>query len=214
MLSELLLAVMLAAVQNALDSGQQALNAGDLTGAEQLFRQYLSQNPNSAEALSNLGAICARRGQFSEAVTFYQKALGANPKLLPVHFNMAIALGQLKAYDTAAKHLRTFLRAYPDEARARQLLGLCLTEMGDFRDALPELEGSYRLNPKDASILYSLAYANARAGDADRAAELLQQSQANPGNSKLIEGLIEYRRGRFAEAKTLFKEVLELNPDA
>jgi tetratricopeptide (TPR) repeat protein len=213
MLGELLFAVMLAADQNALDSGQQALQAGDLARAEQLFRQYLSQNPNSAEALSNLGVIHARREQFSEAVLFYQKALEANPKLLPVHFNIAIALGQLKAYDQAAKHLRTFLRYYPNEARARQLLGLCLTEIGDFRGALPELEAGYKLNPKDPSILFSLAYANARSGNADRAAELLQQSQANPGHGKLIEGLIEYRRGRFAEAKALFKEVLELNSD-
>src|SRR5712692_7306875 len=109
MLSELLLVVMLAAVQNALDSGQQALQAGDLTRAEQLFRQYLSQNPHSAEALSNLGAICARREQFSDAVAFYEKALQANPKLTPVHFNMAVALGQLKAYGKAVEHLRVFL---------------------------------------------------------------------------------------------------------
>src|ERR1700716_3042753 len=98
MFSQLLFAVLLAAVPNALDSGQQALNAGDLNGAERLFRQYLAQNPNSAEALSNLGAICARREQFAEAVTFYERALKANPKLAPVHFNMAVALGQLKAY--------------------------------------------------------------------------------------------------------------------
>src|SRR5712692_2364743 len=215
MLSELLLAVMLAAVpQNLLDSGQQALQAGDLTRAEQLFQQYLSQNPNSAEALSNLGAIRARREQFSEAVAFYEKALQANPKLAAVHFNMAIALGHLKAYDKAAQHLRTFLQSYPNEARARQLLGLSLLESGDPRGALAELETSYKLNPKDGSILYALALANARAGDPDRAAELLRQSQTNPGQSKLIEGLIEYTRGRFAEAKALFKEVLQLNPDA
>ena len=97
MLGELLFAVMLAAVpQNSLDRGQQALQAGDLSGAEQLFRQYLSQNPNSAEALSNLGAICARRQQYSDAVAWYEKALRANPKLIAVHFNIAIALGQLK----------------------------------------------------------------------------------------------------------------------
>jgi len=70
------------------------------------------------------------------------------------------------------------------------------------------------LNPQDGSIVYALAQANARAGDADRAAELLRQSQTNPAQGKLIEGLIEYRRGRFAEAKTLFQEVLRLNPDA
>ena len=92
MLSELLIAAMLAAVpQNALDSGQQALQAGDLARAEQLFRQYLSQNPHSAKALSNLGAIFARREQFSDAVAFYEKALHENPKLTPVHFNMAVA---------------------------------------------------------------------------------------------------------------------------
>ena len=35
-------------------------------------------------------------------------------------------------------------------------------------------------------------------------------SEADPAQSKLIEGLIEYRRGRFAEAKTLFQGVLAL----
>src|SRR5262249_53687841 len=85
--------------------------------------------------------------------------------------------------------------------------------IGDFRGALPELEASYRLNPKDTSILYSLAYANARAGDVDRAADLLRQSQADSSQAGLIEGLIEYRRGRFTEAKTLFQGVLASNPD-
>jgi tetratricopeptide (TPR) repeat protein len=213
MLGALWIAVMLAAAQNALDSGQQALQAGDLTRAEQLFKQYLSQNPDSAEALSDLGAVCARRQQFSEAVAFYAKALKANPKLVPVHFNMAIALGQLKEYDKAAQHLRIFLQSYPKEARARQLLGLSLLELGDLRGALAELETSYKLNPKDGSILYTLALANVRAGDADRAVELLRQTQTDPVQSKLIEALIEYRRGRFAEAKALFQEVLRLNPD-
>lgn len=214
MLSDLWLAVMLAAVpHNALDSGQQALQSGDLARAEQLFRQHLSQHPGSAEALSNLGAICSRREQFAEAVAFYEKALKANPKLVPVHFNIAVALGRLKAYDKAAQHLRVFLQSYPNEPRAHQLLGLSLMEAGDVRGALVELEASFKLNPRDGSILYSLAYANARAGDPDRAAELLRQSESNPAQAKLIEGLIEYRRGRFPEAKILFQEVLKLSPD-
>ena len=94
------------------------------------------------------------------------------------------------------------------------MLGLCLTESGDFRGALPELEASYKLNPKDASILFSLAYANARAGDVDRAAELLRRSEADPAQAGLIQGLIEYRRGRFPEAKTLFQSVLARKPDS
>ena len=93
------------------------------------------------------------------------------------------------------------------------MLGLCLTETGEFRAALPELEASYQINPNDPSILYALAYANARAGDVDRAAELLRRSETDPAQAKLIEGLIEYRRGRFPEAKALFQGVLALKPD-
>src|SRR5437868_4459321 len=118
MLSAWLFVVMLAAVQNELDSGQQALKAGDLARAEQFFRQFLAQNPNSADALSNLGAIRPRREQFSEALVFYERALKQNPKLVQVHFNMAIVLGHLREYDKAAQHLRHFLQAYPQEARA------------------------------------------------------------------------------------------------
>lgn len=212
---EFFLAFMLAAVaQNLLDSGRRALESGDVVRAEQNFRQYLQDHPESAEALSNLGALYARREQFREAVSFYQRALKADPKLTPVHFNMAIALGRLKEYGPAAEHLRMFLNTYPQEPRARQLLGLCLTEIGDFRRALPELEMSYKLNAKDASILFSLAYANARAGDVDRAAELLRRLEADPTQAKLIEGMIEYRRGRFSEAKALFQGVLALKPDS
>lgn len=202
-----------AAPQNLLDSGKQAMQSGDLSRAERDFRGYLKEHPSSAEALSNLGAICARREQFREAVDLYERALKADPKLVPVHFNLAIALGRLNQHGRAAEHLRTFLRTYPVEPRAHQLLGLCLTETGDFRGALPELEASYKLNPKDASILFSLSYANARAGDIDRAAALLQQSEADPVQANLIQGLIEYRRGRFAEAKTLFQSVLAARND-
>lgn len=215
MLREFFFGLLLAAApQNLLDSGRRAFEAGDLVRAEQSFRQFLKEHPDSAEAFSNLGAICARREQFREAVGFYEKALHADPRLTPVHFNVAVALGRLNDYAGAADHLRIFLKAYPQESRAHQLLGLCLTEIGDFRAALPALEASYELNPNDNSILYSLAYANARDGGVDRAADLLRRSEANPAQAKLIEGLIEYRRGRFTEAKALFEGVLAHQPDS
>src|SRR6476469_8100295 len=120
MVRELLFGFWLAAVsQTLLDSGRQAFESGDLVRAERSFREYLKDNPSSAEALSNLGAICSRREQFQEAVGFYQKALQSNPKLVPIHFNLAVALERLNQYAEAAKHLRVFLKTYPQEARAR-----------------------------------------------------------------------------------------------
>ena len=68
MVREVFFGLWLAAVpQNGLDSGRRAFELGDLARAEQSFRDYLKEHPDSAEALSNLGAICARREQFRDA---------------------------------------------------------------------------------------------------------------------------------------------------
>ncbi len=214
MLGFALILIALAVPQpDLLGDGQRAFARGELDRAEALFRQHLKKFPNSAEAWSNLAAVHARRGQFAEAVPLYERALKANPKLAPVHFNLAVSLGQLKRYPEAAAHLREFLKIYPNEARARQLLGLCLMESGDPRGALEELEKSYRLNPDDGSILYSLAYAHARGGDEEKAAAYLARTESNPVQAKLIEGLLLYRRGMWAEAKDVFAEVVRLKPD-
>jgi tetratricopeptide (TPR) repeat protein len=210
----LLAAAFAAQAQDALESGRRALESGDLNRAERLFQEYLARHPDSAEAYSNQAIVYARREQYGEAANLYEKALKINPSLVQIHFNAAVSLGKLRRYDEAAGHLRAFLKSYPDEPRAHQLLGLCLVETGDLRAALQELEISYKEDPKDGSILYSLAYANARAGDLDRAAALLRGLESNPAQVKLIQGLIEYRQQRFIEAKALFQEVVQTMPDS
>ncbi len=207
-----MLVLLLLALADLLSEGRHALEQGDLTRAEQLFQAHLKQFPASGEALSNLAAVKARRGEYAAAVPLYARALKANPKLTPVHFNAAVALGQLKRYQEAAGHLRAFLKVYPNESRAHQLLGLCLMESGDPRGALAALDRSYQLNPKDGSILYALAYTHARAGNDARAAEILSSLEGNPTQARLIEGLIQYRRGMWAEAKDMFQKVVDADP--
>ncbi|MCL5746594.1 MAG: tetratricopeptide repeat protein, partial [Acidobacteria bacterium] len=214
MILALIVAAVLSPQPEPLDRGRLAFQAGDLNRAEQLFREFLKQHPQSAEAYSNLAAVHARREQYAEAVKLYERALQINPKLVPVHFNIAVPLGQLRRHREAATHLRAFLKSYPDEPRARQLLGLCLVETGELTAALRELEASFRTNPNDGSIRYALAYAHARAGDVERAAAIFRDADSNPAQSKLIQGLIEYRQQRYAEAKVSLREAVAAMPSA
>jgi len=197
---------------NALDAGSKALAAGDLATAEALFGRYLKSHPHSAEALSNLAAVHARREQFPEAVALYERALGANPKLTPVHFNIAVAYIRTADYASAATHLRAFLKAYPGEARAHQLLGICLVETGEFEKAIRELEVSLKQDSRDPSVRFSLAYAHARAGNTERAEEILKGLRLAPAQTLLIEAELERRRERYPEAREKFEQVVRLDP--
>lgn len=200
--------------QDLLSSGQRAFESGDFARAEAHFREHLKSDPNSAEAMSNLAAIHSRRGELSSAVALYEKALGANPKLVPIHFNLAVALVRAGEYRKAAGSLRVFLKTYPKDLRGRELLGICLVENGELRDAIEQLEAVHLEKPAEAGTVFSLAYAHARAGNAERGQELIARLQSHPAQARLIEGLIEYRRDRFPEAKALFEKALAHDPNS
>lgn len=198
--------------QDALSEGQKAFERGDFARAEALFRQQLKIQPNSAEAMSNLAAIHSRRGEFAEAVALYQKALSVNRGLVEIHFNLAVARLRSSDYRGAARSLRVFLKSHPGEPRARELLGICLVESGELSAAIAELEAVLGEKPGDASALFSLAYAHARGGDAGRGQALIARLESHPAQARLVEGLIEYRRERFPEAKRKFEEALRHDP--
>lgn len=190
-----------------LSEGRRAFQAGDLAQAEAAFRSHLKIHPGSAEATSNLAAVAARREQYPEAIRLYERALKLAPKLVEVRFNLAVA--QLKSGDAAraVENLAVFLRAFPQEERAKKLRGIALVESGQLKRGIAELE-PYSDDPAARVVL---AMAQARSGDERRATELL--AGLPPVNAAMVEGLIEYRRERYGEAKAKFEDVLRYNPN-
>ena len=209
----LLLAVLTASAEDWLAQGQEAFAKGDFIRAEAAFREHLKANPASAEALSNLAAVLSRREQHQEAIALYRRALEADPRLHQIHFNLAVAQLRALRYADASASLRSFLESFPNDLRARQLLGLCLVETGDFTAAIQELERVYAANPADASVVFSLAYAHARGGSAARGSQLLAKIESNPAQANLLRGLMHYREGRFAEAREAYEATLRYQPD-
>ncbi len=124
-----------------------------------------------------------------------------------MRFNLGVAQMKAGRAADAAVSFERFLLDYGEEPRARLLLGMCLAESGDLRRAIPELERF----PNDSTALYALAVAHAREGDETRAVELL--ARLDPASAAMTQGWVEYRRGRFAEAKEKFEESLRFQPD-
>lgn len=205
--------LLLGAQQDALTMGQQAFAAGDLSRAEMLFREHLQAQPKDPRALSNLAAVHSRRENFPEAVKLYREAIAAAPHVPEIRFNLAIALLKSGQAGEATEELRSFLKARPKEMRARQLLGVSLLEAGDFRGAIQELEQVRVASPNDPSVVFALAMAHARGGDEAQGKALVAGLERFPAQARLLEGLMEYRAGRFDEARAKFEECLRYEPN-
>lgn len=160
--------------------------------------------------MSNLAAVLARREDFGQAIPLYQKALKTNPKLTQINFNLGVAQMKSGDYAGCAASFNRFLKSYSGEPRAWQLLGICKVEGGDLKGGIAALEKIP--NPDTAAIL-TLAIAHARDGDENKAASLLARLDTQPAQAQLVEGLIEYRREHYPEARTHFEQALKSEPN-
>ena len=214
----LLLAGFVANAQDdLLRTGQEAFQRGDFPRAEQAFAEYAGRNPNSAEAWSNLAAAQSRLEKFEAAIANYEKALKLDPKLTPVHFNLAVALIRSGQCDRAVQSLERFLAEHPNELRAQQLSGICLVELGDHRHGIQQLENVYAAKSREPSVIFALAAAHIRGGDAARGEELLMGMEFVAGAQAqvhLLRGLLAYRARNYTTAEEEFQEVLKTNPDS
>ncbi len=67
-----------------LNSGINELSAGNLSEAEVLLTKAIEANPMNAEAFYYRGKVKRQKGNFSEAINDFQRALDINP-----NFNQA-----------------------------------------------------------------------------------------------------------------------------
>src|SRR5712692_8276566 len=65
--------------------------AGDLQGAREAYEAALRLVPNRVDALSNLGVIFVRLGQYGEAIKRYKEALAVDENQPDIRLNLGLA---------------------------------------------------------------------------------------------------------------------------
>lgn len=83
-------------------------------------------NSNDPEELKRMGNENYKKGQFGEALFFYEKAIAISPRNAPYHCNRAAALMGLKRLAEAVRECEEAIRLDPEYARAHHRLGSLL----------------------------------------------------------------------------------------
>src|SRR4028119_1824587 len=66
--------------------------AGRLLEAENLYRQIIEVQPESANVLCLLGIAARQQGKVAEAIDLYEQAIAHKPDFVEAHLNKATAL--------------------------------------------------------------------------------------------------------------------------
>lgn len=108
-------------------------NANANAGKEKTYsRGTLSNDP---EELKRIGNENYKKGNFTEALSFYDKAIAISPGNAAYHCNRAAALMSLKRVMEAVKECEEAIRLDPSYFRAHQRLGSLLLTLGQVENA-------------------------------------------------------------------------------
>lgn len=202
---------------NALaDAASARQNAAMFAEADDMYRQALALNPNSAEAHHNFGLALAAQNQPAEALVEYENAVRADPNFETAQFDLAEALSHANQPAGAAEHYAAAARLNPNRVETHSGLGLCKAMLGDMAGAVDELKEAVRLKPGNAGAWGNLGNALGAQGKYQEAGQAYASAlKLDPKDfqTEFNFGLTLLREGKNAEAREHFQEALRLKPD-
>ncbi len=133
------------AAESAADWYQRGLEleSEDQAAARSAYQKAVELDPSMSDAYVNLGRIAHENGGLGEAVRLYHLALERAPEDPIIHYNLAVALEDMKRFEPALSHYDRALELDPGFADAHYNLGCLLERLGRRAQALRHLQ-AYR----------------------------------------------------------------------
>jgi len=127
-----------AQVEEIYAQGIQALQRGDLAGAETAFNKVLRLAPSSAEAYNSLGWVLQAEGKIDPAIREFQAAIKLKPDFPLAHINLSNAFSAEWERPGALREAREAVRLAPSDSEARRTLARGFDASGDLTSAIEE----------------------------------------------------------------------------
>jgi Flp pilus assembly protein TadD len=192
----------LSPIDAALALADLALRTNHPDLARTLFEKTAKENPDSPAAVAGLGALALSANQKDDARREFERAIAMGLNDARTYFELA-ALN----HDDAL--IEKALTIDSNFAEAHFLLGVRLTDAGNFASAVAHLEKAVALQPRRFTYWNALAYVQAKSGDRQAAAESARRASIlahTPEEEHMAAALMQLA----AESSTL----REKKPDA
>ena len=191
------------------------LGRGMLSDAEQLVREVIARNPQSAIAKRILGKVLMRGNHPREALACFESALRAEPADLETLCCAGEALGALDEAERAAECFHKALAADPGFVPAYMDLGLLMSLNRRLPDAARWYARATQITPDNAEAWRQLGTMQLRLGELSDCMPSLERALAlSPHDPEILNaiGTAHAHNGQHATAEAYFGRALALAP--
>jgi tetratricopeptide (TPR) repeat protein len=174
-----------AALEAKIAAGVQALKAGDLNSADEVFSDALRQGIKHPLIYHNLGVLAQLRGNHSEAVTRFRQALSLQPNYGPSRLLLGSSLLALHRNSEAVRELKRAVVLMPKEPQAHLQLAKADEATDNWIAAVPEFQKLVELAPQEPEYSFQLGTAWAKLSGWSYS----QITRINPDSARLHQAL-------------------------
>ena len=179
------------------------------------LEQSASINPQSIDALNNLGNIYSELKQHDKSIHAYERALKTDPGNFSTLFNLGLAYMETGALEKAEEAFLQAAQINPRYHLAHEMLTRIYLEQKKFVSALLHLKAMKRLQPDRLRTQLDIGTVLLEMGQADLALNYLQNlqhryPQAIGVNARM--GDVYFRKKEYAKALVQYEYVMERAP--
>jgi tetratricopeptide (TPR) repeat protein len=208
-------------VQDLMQKGAAAFNAGRYTEARKAFDQAVALAPDNSDALAYDGLSSLRENpsdpaSVQKAVDLSNKAIEKNPDNWLPHRTLGEIFDSRKLSDDAMREYKTAVRLNPSDADSLYALGKLQYRAKLFADALKSFEGCVTLRPDFTSAHFNRGMTLVQLGEKARAIDAFKAAVATKkdfADAHYMTGYLLRDKGDSAGALASFKLASQYAPD-
>ena len=227
-------------VDKALRKAMNYMKLGELTEAEELYKQVLSKFPKNKKAIQGYRKLKAgitskgssnseptqeqvqelinlyNQGQFEDALAKVKRLIGLFPRGMVLYNIKGASNTALSRYEAAVDSYKQALKINSEHVETYYNMGLALQCKGDFDAAIESYKQAVKIKPDYAKAHYNMGIAQKNKGDTDAAIKSYKQAiEIKPDYAEAFNnmGNALKDRGNLDTAIDSYKQAIKIKPD-
>jgi len=143
-------------LQELFRQAEEARQAGDFRGAEEIWRQVIEQDPNNAPAYLGLGNRLRDQNKLEEAIAAYEKAIEVDPNYAFAYVGLGNALRSDNQLEAAKAQYEQAIELNPNLPGVYWNLGNVLADLGNSEEAIAQFRIALKLKPDSVPVYNDL----------------------------------------------------------